>query len=86
MNNLHLTNSLTRKKEIFNPINSEKVSLYACGPTVYDSPHVGNARALVVFDLLYRILIEIYGNQNVRYIRNITDIDDKIIEASKKRM
>ncbi len=85
MNNLHLTNSLTRKKEIFNPINSEKVSLYACGPTVYDSPHVGNARALVVFDLLYRILIEIYGNQNVRYIRNITDIDDKIIEASKKK-
>ena len=58
MNNLHLTNSLTNKKEIFNPINKEKVSLYACGPTVYDNPHVGNARALVVFDLLFRILIE----------------------------
>ena len=52
MNNLQLTNSLTNKKEIFNPINSEKVSLYACGPTVYDKPLVGNARALVVFNLL----------------------------------
>ena len=85
MNNLHLTNSLTNKKEIFNPINKEKVSLYACGPTVYDSPHVGNARALVVFDLLFRILIELYGKPNVTYIRNITDIDDKIIEASKNK-
>ena len=83
MNNLHLTNSLTNKKEIFNPINPDKVSLYACGPTVYDSPHVGNARALVVFDLLFRILIELYGETKVTYVRNITDIDDKIIEASK---
>jgi cysteinyl-tRNA synthetase len=83
MNNLHLTNSLTNKKEIFNPINKEKVSLYACGPTVYDSPHVGNARALVVFDLLFRVLIELYGEKKVTYVRNITDIDDKIIEASK---
>ena len=55
MNNLHLTNSLTNKKEIFKPINIKKVSLYACGPTVYDNPHVGNARALVAFDLLFRI-------------------------------
>ena len=85
MNNLHLTNSLTNKKEIFNPINPEKVSLYACGPTVYDKPHVGNARALVVFDILFRILIELYGQKKVIYIRNITDIDDKIIEASKKK-
>ena len=54
MNNLQLTNSLTNKKEIFNPINKDKVSLYACGPTVYDNPHVGNARALVVFDLLFQ--------------------------------
>ena len=60
MNNLYLTNSLTRKKEIFKPINPEKVSLYACGPTVYDKPHVGNARALVIFDLLFGILKEIY--------------------------
>ena len=85
MNKLYLTNSLTKKKEIFNPINPEKVSLYACGPTVYDKPQVGNARALVVFDLLFRILIELYGKQKVNYIRNITDIDDKIIEASKNK-
>ena len=85
MNNLNLTNSLTNKKEIFNPLNSNKVSLYACGPTVYDNPHVGNARALVVFDLLFRILIELYGKEKVTYVRNITDIDDKIIEASKNK-
>ena len=83
MNNLKLTNSLTRKKETFKPINLDKVSLYACGPTVYDNPHVGNARTLVVFDTLFRVLKYIYGN-NVKYVRNITDVDDKIIEASKK--
>ncbi len=83
MNNLKLTNSLTRKKEIFKPINLNKISLYACGPTVYDYPHVGNARTLVVFDILFRVLKYIYGN-NVKYVRNITDVDDKIIEASKK--
>ncbi len=85
MNNLYLTNTLTNKKEIFSPISSEKISLYACGPTVYENPHVGNARALVVFDLLFRILIELYGKAKVYYIRNITDIDDKIIEASKNK-
>ena len=83
MNNLLLTNSLTRKKEIFKPINPKKISLYACGPTVYDNPHVGNARSLVVFDVLYRILKVLYGS-NVTYVRNITDVDDKIIEASHK--
>ena len=83
MNKLQLTNSLTRKKEIFNPINSKKISLYSCGPTVYDKPHVGNARTLVVFDMLFRILKLLYSG-NVNYVRNITDVDDKIIEASKK--
>ena len=83
MNNLKLTNSLTRKKEIFEPINSNRVSLYACVPTVYDYPHVGNARTLVVFDILFRVLKHVYG-KNVNYVRNITDVDDKIIEASKK--
>jgi len=83
MNNLQLTNSLSRKKEVFKPINPKKISLYACGPTVYDNPHVGNARSLVVFDILFRVLKLIYG-PNVNYVRNITDIDDKIIEASKK--
>ncbi len=83
MSNLQLTNSLSRKKEIFKPNNLKKVSLYACGPTVYDSPHVGNARTLVVFDVLFRVLKVLYGS-NVTYVRNITDIDDKIIEASNK--
>ena len=80
--NLKLTNSLTRKKETFKPINSKSVTMYACGPTVYDNPHVGNARTLVVFDVLYRVLKKIY--EKVNYVRNITDVDDKIIEASKK--
>ena len=83
MNNLQLTNTLSRKKEIFKPINPNKISLYICGPTVYDKPHVGNARTLVVFDVLFRVLKALYG-KNVNYVRNITDIDDKIIEASKK--
>ena len=80
--NLKLTNSLTRKKELFKPLDSKKITMYACGPTVYDNPHVGNARTLVVFDTLYRLLKMIYGEVN--YVRNITDVDDKIIEASKK--
>ena len=80
--NLKLTNSLTRKKELFKPINSRSVTMYACGPTVYDNPHVGNARTLVVFDTLFRVLKKIY--EKVNYVRNITDVDDKIIEASKK--
>ena len=80
--NLKITNSLTRKKELFKPINIKQITMYACGPTVYDNPHVGNARTLVVFDVLFRVLKLIYGNVN--YVRNITDIDDKIIEASKK--
>ena len=83
MSNLKLTNSLSRKKEVFNQINLKKISLYACGPTVYDKPHVGNARSLVVFDVLFRVLKVLYGS-NVNYVRNITDVDDKIIEASKK--
>jgi len=81
-NNLKLTNSLTRQKELFKPINLKKITMYACGPTVYDNPHVGNARSLVVFDTLFRVLKMIYG-ENISYVRNITDVDDKIIEVSK---
>ena len=80
--NLKLTNSLTRKKELFKPMNPKSVTMYACGPTVYDNPHVGNARTLIVFDTLFRVLNKIY--EKVNYVRNITDVDDKIIEASKK--
>ncbi len=83
MTSLKLTNSLTKKKELFTPINLKEITMYACGPTVYDNPHVGNARTLVVFDTLFRVLKKIY--KNVNYVRNITDVDDKIIEASKKK-
>ena len=82
--NIKLTNSFTRKKEIFKPINPKNVTMYACGPTVYDNPHVGNARTLVVFDTMFRVLKMIYG-ENVKYVRNITDVDDKIIDIAKKK-
>ena len=85
MNNLTISNSLTRTKDLFKPINPKKISMYVCGPTVYDNPHVGNARSLVVFDLLYRVLNKLYGKDNVTYVRNITDVDDKIIEAAKQK-
>ena len=84
MTNLQISNSLTRSKDLFKPIDPKKIGMYVCGPTVYADPHVGNGRSLVVFDLLYRVLIKIYGRTNVSYVRNITDVDDKIIEASKQ--
>ena len=84
MKELKIYNSLTKKKENFIPISNDKIGMYVCGPTVYDYPHIGNARPLVVFDVLYRLLIKIYGTNKVTYVRNITDIDDKIIESSKK--
>jgi cysteinyl-tRNA synthetase len=79
---LSLFNSLTRKREIFIPINDNLVKMYVCGPTVYDHPHIGNARSVVVYDILYRILSKIFGKNHVVYVRNITDIDDKIINKS----
>ena len=82
--NLNFFNTLSNKKEKFVPIDINKVGMYVCGPTVYDFPHIGNARPLVVFDVLFRILKKIYGKNKVTYVRNITDIDDKIIESSKK--
>jgi cysteinyl-tRNA synthetase len=84
MKELKIYNSLTKKKENFIPISKDKIGMYVCGPTVYDYPHIGNARPLVIFDVLYRLLKKIYGNNKVTYVRNITDIDDKIIESSKK--
>ena len=82
--NLNLTNTLSNKKEKFVPINNNTIGMYVCGPTVYDFPHIGNARPLVVFDVLFRLLKKIYGKNKITYVRNITDIDDKIIESSKK--
>lgn len=83
MNSLHLYNSLTNKSEKFKPIDSKNVRMYACGPTVYSSPHIGNARPLVVFDVLFRLLKRLYGN--VTYVRNLTDVDDKINKRAHER-
>jgi cysteinyl-tRNA synthetase len=75
---LTLYNTLTRRKERFEPLDPENVRVYACGPTVYDHLHIGNGRMLVVFDVLYRVLRHLYGPEHVTYVRNITDVDDKI--------
>jgi len=80
-----LYNTLSRKKEEFIPIHKDQVKMYVCGPTVYDNPHLGNALAVVVYDLLYRIFIHIYGKENITYARNLTDVDDKINNAAKER-
>src|SRR5215207_8554688 len=75
---LRLYNTLTRTKETFAPIDPANVRMYVCGPTVYDVAHIGNARPLVVFDVLFRLLRHLYGPDHVTYVRNITDVDDKI--------
>ena len=82
---IRLYNNLNRKKEPFTPIDSGKVRMYVCGPTVYDRAHIGNARTVVVFDMLYRLLCEVYGEKSVIYARNYTDVDDKIITAAQDR-
>lgn len=81
---LQIYNSLTRKKEDFTPIDPKNVRMYVCGMTVYDFCHIGHARVLVVFDVVYRYLCAIYGKDHVTYIRNITDIDDKIIKRANE--
>jgi cysteinyl-tRNA synthetase len=81
---IFLTNNLSNKKEKFIPINDKKIGMYVCGPTVYDNPHIGNARPLVVFDILFKILKCKYGKESVTYVRNITDVDDKIIKSSEE--
>ncbi len=75
---LTIHNSLTRKKEPFVPLDDKQVRIYVCGPTVYDYAHIGNARPIIVFDVLFRLLRQLYGPQHVRYVRNLTDVDDKI--------
>jgi cysteinyl-tRNA synthetase len=75
---LRLYNTLTRRKEPFAPFDATDVRMYVCGPTVYDYAHIGNARPVIVFDVLFRLLRHLYGSQHVRYVRNITDVDDKI--------
>ncbi|MEM9204827.1 MAG: cysteine--tRNA ligase [Pseudomonadota bacterium] len=75
---LHFYNTLTRQKERFQPQDPKNVRLYVCGPTVYDRAHIGNARPAIVFDTVFRVLRQAYGFKNVQYVRNLTDIDDKI--------
>ncbi|RVC46915.1 hypothetical protein EN779_31695, partial [Mesorhizobium sp. M4B.F.Ca.ET.088.02.2.1] len=75
---LSLYNTLTRTQDDFVPIDPQNVRMYVCGPTVYDFAHIGNARPVIVFDVLFRLLRQLYGESHVTYVRNITDVDDKI--------
>src|ERR1700753_522089 len=75
---LRLYNTLTRTKDAFVPLDPANVRMYVCGPTVYDFAHIGNARPAIVFDLLFRLLRHEFGDAHVTYVRNITDVDDKI--------
>src|SRR5271154_1145929 len=85
MSGLFLYNTLTRKKEPFTPLDEKNVRMYVCGPTVYARPHLGNARSVVVYDVLFRLLRHLYGESHVNYVRNITDVDDKINARARER-
>ncbi|MDC1025715.1 cysteine--tRNA ligase [Candidatus Pelagibacter sp.] len=80
---IFLTNNLSNKKEKFVPIDEKNIGMYVCGPTVYDDPHIGNARPIVIFDILFKILKSKFSS--VTYVRNITDVDDKIIKSSNEK-
>jgi cysteinyl-tRNA synthetase len=82
---LQLYDTLTRKKRPFQPIDPARVRMYVCGPTVYDFAHIGNARPVIVFDVLFRLLRHIYGAEHVTYVRNVTDVDDKINARAVER-
>src|SRR5919109_4516383 len=82
---LTLYNTLTRRKEAFEPLDPINVRMYVCGPTVYDDAHIGNARPVIVFDVLFRLLRHIHGADRVTYARNITDVDDKINARAAER-
>src|SRR5271168_1116176 len=75
---LKLYDTLTREKRVFKPLDPKNVRMYVCGPTVYDFAHIGNARPVIVFDVLFRLLRHLYGAEHVTYVRNVTDIEDKI--------
>ena len=82
---IRLYNTLTKYKDVFDPIDPTNVRMYVCGPTVYDFAHIGNARPVIVFDVLFRLLRHLYGESHVTYVRNITDIDDKINARALER-
>ena len=86
MTTIRLHNTMTRAKEVFTPIDPENVRMYVCGPTVYDRAHLGNARPVVVFDVLFRLLRHVYGADHVTYVRNFTDVDDKINAEALRRL
>ena len=83
---LRLYNTLSRAKEDFVPLDPANVRMYVCGPTVYDYAHIGNARPVIVFDILFRLLRHLYGESHVTYVRNVTDIDDKINARARERL
>lgn len=85
METIRLHNSKTRSKELFEPLDPSNVRMYVCGPTVYDRAHLGNGRPVVVFDTLYRLLRHVYGAAHVTYVRNFTDVDDKINATAQAR-
>ncbi len=82
---IKLTNTLSRKKAAFAPLDTNNVRMYLCGPTVYDRAHLGNARPVVMFDVLFRLLHLAYGADHVTYARNFTDVDDRINETARQR-
>jgi cysteinyl-tRNA synthetase len=82
---LRLYDTLTREKRDFVPLDPARVRMYVCGPTVYDFAHIGNARPVIVFDVLFRLLRHLYGDEHVKYVRNITDVDDKINARAAER-
>src|ERR1043166_1286345 len=82
---LKLYDTLSRDKRPFAPLDPARVRMYGCGPTVYDFAHIGNARPVIVFDVLFRLLRHIYGEEHVKYVRNITDVDDKINARAAER-
>src|SRR5260370_38496645 len=81
---LRLYDPLTREKRTFVPLDQNNVRMYVCGPTVYDFAHIGNARPVIVFDVLFRLLRHLYGENHVTYVRNITDVDDKINDRAAR--
>lgn len=84
MTQIYLHNTLKQRKEAFYPIDENNVRMYVCGPTVYDKAHLGNAKTPVVYDVLYRLLCQVYGKEHVTYVSNITDVDDKILNKHKE--
>lgn len=84
MTQIYIHNTLKQRKEEFTPIDEKNVRMYVCGPTVYDKAHLGNAKTPVVYDVLYRLLCYVYGKNNVTYVSNITDVDDKILNKHKE--